>query len=97
MNHAPLNQAGIIVSPRAHYLEDPPRIVGFKGVLNTRATSQSHTETGVPFAIRNGNGTVLIRWSWGNDAPIKPTGFTTGGTSFQVALSGRVVFLQMPS
>ena len=57
---APLNQAGIIVSPRAHNLENPPRIVGFKGVLNTGATSQSHSKTGVSFAVRNGNGAVLI-------------------------------------
>ena len=86
MVHAPLNQAGIIVSPRAHYLEHPPRIVGFKGVLHTRAPSQSEAETRITFAVRNSYDAVLIRRRRRHNSPIKPTGFTTRSAGLDVAL-----------
>ena len=37
-SHPPLNQAGIIIAPRAHYLEHPPRIIGFEGILHACAS-----------------------------------------------------------
>ena len=84
--HAPLNQAGIIVSPRAHYLEDPPRVIGLKGVLYTRSTSQSEAETRVTFAVRNSYDAVLIRRGRRHNSPIKPTGFTARSAGLDVAL-----------
>ena len=95
MVHAPLNQAGIIVSPRAHYLEDPPRVIGLKGVLHTRATSQSEAKTRVAFAVRNSNDAILVRGRWCHDSPIEPTGFTATRACFDVALPSGVVFLKM--
>ena len=91
--HPPLNQAGIIVSPRAHYLEDPPRIVGLEGVLNAGATSQQDTKGGVPLAIGHGNDSVLIRRRRRHDAPIEPAGLSAVGTGFDVSLTRGVVFL----
>ena len=95
MVHAPLNQAGIIVSPRAHYLEDPPRVIGFEGVLHTGASSHSHRKTRVPFAIRYSNDSVLIRGIGSHNAPIEPTGFTTSRASLDVTLSSGVVSLKV--
>ena len=91
---APLNQAGIIVSPRAHNLENPPRIVGFKGVLYTCPAGQSYPETRVPLTIRYGYNTVLVTGRRGYNTPVKPTGFPTGCTGTDIALSRWIVFLK---
>ena len=85
--HAPLNQAGIIISPRAHYLEHPPRIIGFESVLDTRASCQSDGKTRVALTIGYGYYSVLVRRTRSHDTPIEPAWFPATRASFNVALS----------
>ena len=84
----PLYKAGILNPLGAHYIEDPPRVVGLEGVLDASALGQGECEGGVPATVRHCHGPVLVRWNWCHNAPVEPGGFTTAGASMKISLSG---------